>query len=253
MQLQKMTLWLARLLLCGCGLGTAQENLVKNPGFEDTLTSQGKPGAGWWLYEAQGTPTLTMDRAVFRQGQASACVHAAEEAKCTIVSAPFLVAPGDELRFQAWVRGEHLPPQAKQAYAGLAYRNAEGKVFDRAYFQSGSLGDGWTLISGVAQAPAGAASAEVHLGYTNAPGTLWFDDVSAVITSPVSFSLVETAKPWPGEQQNPAARRQPAGEPLPRQHPRCHRQANPDCPRAPGAQGEQAANRNRDLYQYGRA
>ena len=40
----------------------------------------------------------------------------------------------------------------------------------------------------------------MHLGYTNTPATLWFDDVVTVITSPMSFSLVEGAKPWPGKQ-----------------------------------------------------
>ena len=55
-------------------------------------------------------------------------------------------------------------------------------------------------ISGTAEAPDGATSAEVHLGYTNTPGALWFDDVLATITSPISLSLADDAKPWPGQQ-----------------------------------------------------
>lgn len=57
------------------------------------------------------------------------------------------------------------------------------------------------LITGVARAPLEAVEAEVHLGYTNAPGTLWFDDVAAVVTSPVSFSLSRGPEPWVGKQE----------------------------------------------------
>ncbi len=199
--MQKLVLSLSVALLSGFSLVTAQENLVKNPGFEEALTPGGKPGAGWWLYEARGTPSLASDRTVSHQGKASAQIHAADETRCTLVSAPFAVAPGDEIRFQAWVRGENLPGSAKQSYGGLAYRNADGKVFARAYLGSGTVSSDWSLISGNVQAPGGTVTAEVHLGYTNAPGTLWFDDVSAVITSPVSFSLVEGAKAWPGKQE----------------------------------------------------
>lgn len=188
------------VLLWGWLSAAAQENLVKNPGFEQPAQPGGLPAGGWWLYHGQGETKVQVDRTVLHTGQASVKLQAAARAKCVLVSAPFPVAPGDELRFEAWVRGEPLGPRPQQAYAGMAFRQADGKVVQRNYFTAESVSAAWSLVSGVAQAPDGATSAEVHLGYTNAPGALWFDDVAAVITSPVSFSLIEGAKPWPGPQ-----------------------------------------------------
>src|SRR6266496_258255 len=175
------------LLFSFCGQATvwSQENLVKNPGFEESSNANGQPGGGWWLYLGKGEPELKADRAVAHGGKASARLHAAEEAKCTLVSAPFPVAPGDELRFEAWVRAENLPSQQKPGYVGIAFRAAEGRVFERRYLQPESAGPAWSLVSGMAKAPPTSVSAEIHLGYTNAPGSLWFDDVAASITSPV--------------------------------------------------------------------
>src|SRR2546421_11860297 len=98
------------LLLIGLHLASpAQENLLKNPGFEESANDKGVPGGGWWLYTGNGEPELKLDAAVAHGGKASARVRAGEDAKCTVVSAPFAVASGDELRFGAWVRGEKLP------------------------------------------------------------------------------------------------------------------------------------------------
>src|SRR5438309_11621900 len=84
-------------LLEVCG----QENLVKNPGFEDPVNAKGQAAGGWWLYLGKGEPELKVDTGVAHEGKASARLRAAMEAKCTFVSAPFAVASGDELRFEA--------------------------------------------------------------------------------------------------------------------------------------------------------
>ncbi len=200
--MRKSYLPLLALLLWGGVTSAVQEtNLVQNPGFEQPAQPNGLPGGGWWLYQGQGDTKATVDRKAARTGNASARMQASTKAKTTLVSAPFPVAPGDELRFAAWVRGENLAPGQKQANAGLAFRDAGGKVFKRAYFTADSMSGTWSLISGAAQAPDTAVSAEVHLGYTNTPSTLWYDDILAVITNPISLSLAESTKPWPGPQE----------------------------------------------------
>ena len=191
---------LAVLLSGGAFHALAETNLVPNPGFEQPAKPDGLPAGGWWLYQGQGDTKATVDRSVSHTGQASVRLQASTRAKSVLVSAPFPVAPGDELRFEAWVRGEHLDPTQQKAYAGLAFRRADGTVFGNAHFTADLAGGAWSLISGAAQAPNGATSAEVHLGYTNTPATLWFDDVLAVVTNPVSLSLAAAAKPWPGPQ-----------------------------------------------------
>jgi hypothetical protein len=148
-----------------------------------------------------GDTSAKVDRTSPHAGLSSVRMASAAAEKCVLASRKFEVAPGDGLRFEAWVRGAKLPANRNTAYAGVVFRQADGKVLERHYFNSGALGGEWSLISGAAQAPAEAFSAEVHLGYTNGPGTLWYDDVSVVITNPISFFLVEGAKPWPGKQE----------------------------------------------------
>jgi hypothetical protein len=191
---------LATLLWAGASTALPQTNLVPNPGFEQPAKPDGLPAGGWWLYQGQGDTKAAVDLSISHTGKSAVKLQATTKAKSVLVSAPFPVVPGDGLRFEAWVRGENLGADQKQAYAGLAFRQAEGKVFSRAYLPATAVSGDWSLISGVAEAPDGATSAEVHLGYTNTPGTLWFDDVLAGITSPVSLSLAESAKPWPGNQ-----------------------------------------------------
>jgi hypothetical protein len=191
---------LAVLLLGGACNALPQTNLVPNPGFEQSAKPDGLPAGGWWLYQGEGDTKALVDRNTAHSGKASVKLQASIKAKSVLASAPFAVVAGDELRFEAWVRGENLNPGQKQAYAGLAFRQADGKVFKRAYFSSDSVSGAWSLISGTAQAPDGVTSAEVHLGYTNTPGALWFDEVVVSITNPISFSLAEEPKPWPGAQ-----------------------------------------------------
>lgn len=199
--MQKCVLGLAAALCFGGMTCAAQENLVKNPGFEGALSTNGIPGGGWWLYKGIGEPKVEVDKNVGFQSKASVQLHADAYTKCVLVSQPFAVAPGDEMHFEVRVRGENIPTNHASTYAGIAFRDAGGRVVQRSYFKSDALSTNWLLISSNATAPAGTVKGEAQLGYTNAPGTLWFDDVVAVITSPVSFSLIEGPKPWAGEQE----------------------------------------------------
>src|SRR5437016_2782579 len=157
--MRRLTFVLLSLLpLCGLLAVSGQENLVKNPGFEEPLSAKGQPGGGWWLYLGKGEPEVKVDSGVAHGGKASARLHAAADAKCTFVSAPFPVAPGDELRFEAWVRGENLPSGQKPGYVGIAFRSADGRVFERKYVAPATAGATWSLVSGTAKAPATAAS-----------------------------------------------------------------------------------------------
>ncbi|HOX56633.1 MAG TPA: hypothetical protein PLC99_07055 [Verrucomicrobiota bacterium] len=177
-----------------------ETNLVANPGFEQPANPDGLPSGGWWLYSAQADTQVKSDQAGPRKGKYSVALQAHARAKSVLVSAPFPVAPGDELRFETWVRAECTQPSSNRAFAGIAFRNREGGVFKRDYFAVEAVGNAWSKITGTAQSPHGVSAAEVHLGYTNSPGMLWFDDIVATITSPVSFSLAKGPEPWAGQQ-----------------------------------------------------
>ncbi len=177
----------------------AQTNLVKNPGFEQPAPVSARPADGWWLYQNIGDTKATTDTTTKRIGNASIKLQSAEPAKCVLVSAPFPVTGGDDLSFSVWARAGKTGDHAVQA--GVAFRDADNKVFKRSYFAAAAPGGSWSLISGAATAPEGAVSAEVHLGYTNSPLPVWYDEASVIITNPVSFALTDSAKPWTGPQE----------------------------------------------------
>src|ERR1035438_2771219 len=97
---------LAVLLLGGASNALPESNLVPHPGFEQSAKPGGLPAGGWWLYNGVGDTKATVDQSVFHTGKASVKLQASTKAKSVLVSAPFPVAPGDELSFQPWVRGE---------------------------------------------------------------------------------------------------------------------------------------------------
>src|SRR5690242_13899222 len=108
----------------------SQTNLVNNPGFEQSSASPDRIAGGWWIYQGTGETTASVDAGNGHSGKASLKFQAAAPAKSVLVSAPFPVTAGDDLRFEVWARAEK--PQTVQA--GIAFRDADNKVFKRSYF-----------------------------------------------------------------------------------------------------------------------
>jgi hypothetical protein len=188
--------------LCGGGLiAGAQENLVANGGFEEPAGKTGLPGGGWYLAPSAGEPAAKVDRTQAHQGHASVRLTSGGEEKCVLASRKFAVAPGDVIQFEAWARGSNLPAGRNHTYAGMVFRDGDGKIVARRYTASPPLGGDWQPIAGSAEAPLRATFAEMHLGYTNGPGTIWYDDASAGFAGALSLSLSREAKPWSGPQK----------------------------------------------------
>ncbi len=198
--MRKPPFFFSILLFLAATAGAAETNLVQNPGFEEPSSSANRLAGGWWLFQGAGETTASADAETHYSGTTAVKLQAGASAKCTLVSAPFPVTEGDDLRFRVWARAGSGAGKPESVQAGIAFRDADNKVFKRNYFSAEAPRASWSLISGTATAPEGAVSAEIHLGYTNAPVPVWFDDVFAAITNPVSFALVEGAKPWAGPQ-----------------------------------------------------
>jgi hypothetical protein len=192
------------LILLGslaCGpLALAQSNLIVEPDFESAPAKNNLPAGGWWLYTGNGEPDVGLDRTHPHGGAASVRLGARASARFALVSAPFAVFPGDELQFQGWVRCEKPAEGISLGTFGLAFRDAAGRVFDRAPVTTEASRAEWTLVSGKATVPANAVKAEMHLSFNRAPGTMWVDDVRAVVANPVSFALAKGAQAWTGPQ-----------------------------------------------------
>ena len=179
----------------------AQGNLVKNPGFEDGDCQSSLPVGGWWVYEAQGKPGVSVDTFVVREGKSSVKLSADSEARFTVVSGPFPVTPFDDMNFEAFVRAENLKGGKDPVGIALSFRDVGGKVFARNFiYPTKPLSGDWTQLAGSAVVPAGAVTGEMFLQFSRATGAVWFDSVSAVVANPVSLSLTGPPKPYVGEQ-----------------------------------------------------
>ncbi|HET6454833.1 MAG TPA: hypothetical protein VFI02_10545, partial [Armatimonadota bacterium] len=191
---------LSALILISSTAG-AQGNLINNPGFEDGTGANALPAGGWWVYESEGVPKVSVDATVAHQGSASILLAAEEQSRFTGVSASFPVTPHDEIRFEAFVRVQNLRGGKDPVGIALSFRDAGGKVFDRNYvYPAKPLSGMWTSLSGVATVPANAVTGEVFLQFNRASGTAWFDGLSALTVNPVSMTLADSAKPYVGEQ-----------------------------------------------------
>ena len=181
----------------------AQAGLLKNPGFEEGTAENGVPAGGWWVYKTEeGQPDVMVDKAVAHQGKAAVRLSAAKASKFTVVSAPFAVTPYDDIRFEAFMRGQGLRGGIDSVGIALSFRDRDGKVFDRNWVYPEKLPSGsWVHLSGIADVPAEAVTGEIFLQFNRAVGAVWYDSVSAVVVNPVSVTFAEGPEPYVGEQK----------------------------------------------------
>jgi hypothetical protein len=193
-------IWLYLVVSLGCArILAAQENLVVNSEFAKTSATSQMPD-GWQSMETRGDRQVLQDLTVTRDGKASVRFTGDTNSKCTLASPRFEIAPQDEVHLETWVRQAALP-SSQPVNAALAFRNRDGRILQREFFHATASDQHWVLIAGNARAPGEAITAEVQLRYTNSPGTVWFSDVKATVTSPVSLMLVGGAKPFSGAQE----------------------------------------------------
>ena len=106
-------------------------------------------------------------------------------------------------------------PASNTAYAGLAFRHADGKVFKRSYFTADSLGSPWSPISGVATGPRTARPAPKSTSVTPMPpAALWFDDVERSHHQPGLLLAGRRRQTLAGAAGHHRAGGQPAGRPF---------------------------------------
>lgn len=201
MGVRRIAVCLLALILIA-SVADASGNLLKNPGFEDGLGANGVPAGGWWVYKTEeGQPDVTVDAAVAHQGKCAVRLSAQAASKFTAVSAPFSVTPNDDIKFEAFVRGQGLRGGEDSIGIALSFRDRDGKVFDRNWVYPEKLPSGsWVHLSGAANVPANAVTGEIFLQFNRAVGTVWYDSVSAVVANTVSMTLAEAPKPYVGEQ-----------------------------------------------------
>lgn len=190
----------AAALLCLSATAFAQQNILPDPGFEAPENST-QLHDGWWVYAKHGDANAVLDKTVSHSGKQSARLSGTPDARFVFLSPKMQVAEEDELVFSGWLRCDHAQ-STNDAGISIMFRAHDGRIVGRAVAMPNEIKPGeWMLLKASAKAPAQAATADFDVFCSNMVGSVWADDVSAVITSPQSLYLENQPKPWPGRHE----------------------------------------------------
>ena len=172
-----LTFCLALLSAGLAGAWPADDNLLKNPSFE-----QAKPGStlpnGW----NGPVPVYSIDRDVHRTGSAALKYVNPDAGRYCLASQKVDLRPGRKYRFSVWVKTAEIAGPESGATICLEWQDKHGKWLGGAY-PSGVKGTAdWTRVEGVTRVPEDAASFGLQCYVRkNMTGTAWFDDVELVV------------------------------------------------------------------------
>lgn len=177
---------LAILTTTAASLAAAQENRVKNSGFEE-LSEDGKSLVAWGLPALAGCE-FAWDDEVRHSGRRSARVVGLDPNRQTSYVQAWRQnvrpLPGGPLWLSVWVKAQDLT----SGRVNVLHRDAEGKVL-----RNQGVGDfqgtfDWQEIAGVIEPEPGTIELQLVLGLQKSTGTVWLDDVSV---TPVGDPSVE--------------------------------------------------------------
>ncbi len=162
-------------------------NLLANPGFEQA-GGEGLP-AGWDTVVIGAPAQFGMDEAVLRDGRSSLRITTSEIARAYIRSGPIPVAAGETLEAGAWVRLHDVPPDKGTVIVIAEFDSGAGRAEDIKKVGVAEAREGWQLVRGAVQVPAGASHLRLRMGFSYCMGTVWWDDAFVHARVPVSARL----------------------------------------------------------------
>ncbi|MGZ5543287.1 MAG: hypothetical protein ACXWIU_01325 [Limisphaerales bacterium] len=176
----------------------AQQNILPDPGFE---ALDGPPADGWWVYSKRGEAHAIVDQKIAHSGKQSVRLSSTPDARFVFLSPKLQVANEDEIVFSGWIRCDR-EQDTNNAGISIFFRDRDGRIVDRARVFPTHIKPGkWQLLKSTAKAPPRSAVADFDVFCSNLVGSVWADDVSAVVTSPQSMFLDNEPKPWPGQHE----------------------------------------------------
>ncbi len=178
----------------------AQQNFLPDPGFE-APDKNGPPSDGWWVYSKRGEAHAIVDKKTAHSGKQSVRLSGTPDARFVFLSPKLQVANEDEIIFSGWIRYDR-EQDTNNAGISITFRDRENRIVDRTRVSPPHSNPGqWQLLKSSAKAPPRAAVADFEFFGSNLVGSVWADDVSAVVTSPQSMFLDTEPKPWPGQHE----------------------------------------------------
>lgn len=150
-------------------------NELTNGGFESVAS--GMP-AGWDIWIGSGSPTYSVDHAVYKEGSKSLRIEAGTSSRSS-ANQFVSVEAGKAYTLSAWVKADNVV-SADKAGIVLRYKffNASNQKIGADNFTASRRGTSdWEQISQRVTVPGDAVSMLCELFLWDATGTAWFDDV----------------------------------------------------------------------------
>lgn len=192
--------WLIAALIGSAMTLCAQQNILPDPGFE-APEKDGPLTDGWWVYNNRGEAHAVVDKKVAHSGNQSVRLTGSPAGRFVFLSPKLQVASEDNIVFSGWVRFDQQQ-ETNCAAISVTFRDRDNKIVDRSRVWPSQIKPGqWMLLKSTATAPPHAAVADFDIYCSNLVGSVWADDVSAAVTSPLSMFVDTDSKPWPGQHE----------------------------------------------------
>ncbi|OCT11247.1 hypothetical protein A8709_06085 [Paenibacillus pectinilyticus] len=174
-------------------------SMVTNGSFE-TLTAGSGNGftdvqpTSWTASAAYGSPTVTVDDAVYGTGTHSLKIQATANGKASAVQRSIPVTAGNWYRLSGKIRTESLTGTG--ATVRLNWNGSGGSVLGTVYGPAtavkGTTAD-WQIVDGLYQAPTGSLNASIYANYETGTGKAWFDDLKIIPWVPLTGLVADGA------------------------------------------------------------
>jgi hypothetical protein len=183
-----------------CCSAFAQENILPDPNFEAPDT-HGQLTDGWWVYNNRGEAHAVIDKKIAHSGKQSVRLTSTPDPRFVFVSPKLPITSQDEVAFSGWIRFD-TPQETNHACINVTFRDKENRIVDRVRALPQRITPGeWIFLNGTATAPARSICADFEVQCSNLVGSVWADDVTAIVTSPQSMYLDQVPKAWPGQHE----------------------------------------------------
>ncbi|NQX64145.1 Ig-like domain-containing protein [Paenibacillus qinlingensis] len=169
-----------------------QASVLKNGGFETSAAGSGNgftdsQATDWTASAAYGSPTVTVDDAVYGAGSRALSIRATVNSKASAVQRNIPVTAGGWYRLSGKIKTEALTGTG--ASLRLNWNGSGGTVLGTVYGPPPSVKGtsvNWQSYEGFFQAPPGTLNASLYAYYETGTGKAWFDDLQIIPWVPLT-------------------------------------------------------------------
>ena len=174
--------WISRLIIISFFLfintgwsWSPHSSILTNPGFEQEMSHEGSL-KGWKYNCENGSANIMLDHKVFIEGTTSIKIEAPEVASAFIQQEDINVKGGWDYVLSFWAKTVNFNSASRKGLSVLlSFDRGEDKRFEYADLERGTKE--WRRLFKRFHVPPQSTKAKLGIGFSDASGNLWIDDV----------------------------------------------------------------------------